>query len=176
MAGDAVADQLDVAVVPAADQHPLFAAYIHLAQDGLGGLLFYRGHAVTLHIGDLLHAEGDLLRVGVAVGVQPDDIPRLQHTGLPRLKIAVVVPCAVVAGTVRHDPAILFIGDGKLVVADTVAAQHILTLRTAAEPVGAGRQRNALLVAQLGDQNDDLTCHGAAPLTSGMRRRRAAQR
>ena len=41
MAGDAVADQLDVAVIPAADQHPFFAAYIHLAQDGLGGLFFY---------------------------------------------------------------------------------------------------------------------------------------
>lgn len=39
MAGDPVADQLDVAVIATADQHPLFAADVHLPQDSGIGLL-----------------------------------------------------------------------------------------------------------------------------------------
>ena len=57
-------------------------------------------------------------------------------------------------------------------VADTVAAQHILTLRTAAEPVGAGgRVMRCLLRSSVIKMTISLV-HGVAPLTSGMRRRR----
>ena len=77
MAGDAVIDELDVAVVAAPDEYAALAADVCLAQDGVGGLLLFRGHAVALHAGDLLDAEGDLLRVRVAVGVQADDVAAL---------------------------------------------------------------------------------------------------
>ena len=97
MAGDTVIDELDVAVVAAPDEYAALAADVCLAQDGVGGLLLFRGHAVALHAGDLLDAEGDLLRVRVAVGVQADDVAALQNTRLAGLKIAVVVPGAVVA-------------------------------------------------------------------------------
>ena len=77
MAGDAVIDELDVAVVAAPDEYAALAADVCLAQDGVGGLLLFRGHAVALHAGDFFDAEGDLLRVRVAVGVQADDVAAL---------------------------------------------------------------------------------------------------
>ena len=163
MAGDAVIDELDVAVIAAADEHPLLAADIHLPQDGVGGLFFYRGRAVALHVGDFFHAEGDFLRVGVAVGVQTDDIAALQDARLAGVQIAIVEPGAVVAAVVGDDPPAVLEGDGELVIAHTVATQHVLALGAAPKAVAARGQRDALLIAQLGDQNYDLARHGAPP-------------
>ena len=163
MAGDAVIDELDVAVVAAPDEYAALAADVCLAQAGVGGLLLFRGHAIALHAGDLLDAKGDLLRVRVAVGVQADDVAALQNTRLAGLKIAVVVPGAVVAAAVGDAPLTVRKADGELVVADVVAAQHVLALGAAPKAVAARGQRDALLIAQLGDQNYDLARHGAPP-------------
>ena len=103
--------------------------------------------------------EGD----GVAVGVQADDVAALQNTRLAGLKIAVVVPGAVVAAAVGDAPLTVRKADGELVVADVVAAQHVLALGAAPKAVAARGQRDALLIAQLGDQNYDLARHGAPP-------------
>ena len=148
VAGYAVADELDVAVIAAADEHPLLAADVHFPQDGVGGLFFYRGHAVALHVGDFFHAEGDFLRVGVAVGVQTDDIAALQDARLAGVQIAIVEPGAVVAAVVGDDPPAVLEGDGELVIAHTVAAQHVLALGAAAKAVAARRQCDTLFVAQ----------------------------
>ena len=62
VARDAVADQLDVAVVTAADEHPLFALDVDLAQDGGVGLFLPGAGGAALHGADFLDAESDLLR------------------------------------------------------------------------------------------------------------------
>ena len=97
MAGDAVIDELDVAVVAAPDEYAALAADVCLAQDASVVCSFFGAMPSPLHAGDLLDAEGDLLRIRVAVGVQADDVAALQNTRLAGLKIAVVVPGAVVA-------------------------------------------------------------------------------
>ena len=151
MAGYAVADKLDVAVIATADEHPLFAADIHLPQDGVVSLLLPQAGLAALGCANFLNSKRDFLRRRIAVGVQAQHVTLLQGAGLALVQVAVVVPGRALGGGIGHGPAVLGAGHHELHLAHVVAAQHIFTLSTAAKTVTARRQGDALFVALLGN-------------------------
>ena len=177
VAGDTVAGKLNVAVLAAADQHPALAAQVDLAQDGV--VLVLLAQAARFGVGaDLLHAEGDLLRGVVAVGVQADHVAFLQAAALAGAQVTVVVPGGGPAAVVAQLPAFPVIFQRKLAVADVIAAQHIIAARPAPEAAGGlgGRQQDALAVALFGHDQNDLTGQNASlPFRQGPYQRNSPQ-
>ena len=93
----------------------------------------------------------DFLRRRIAIGVQAQHVTLLQGAGLALVQVAVVVPGRALGGGIGHGPAVLGAGHHELHLAHVVAAQHIITLSTAANAVTARRQGDALVVALIGN-------------------------
>ena len=147
MAGYAVADKLDVAVIATADEHPLFAADVHLPQDGVVSLLLPQAGLTALGCANFLNSKRDFLRRRIAVGVQAQHVTLLQGAGLALVQVAVVVPGRALGGGIGHGPAVLGAGHHELHLAHVVAAQHKAAIAPTAKHKGSCRAGKGQLLA-----------------------------